>query len=193
MTPTIVEREEFEALLRPVLPFAFRYAVRLAGERDSGMDLVQDASVAAYRAFHQFARGSNFKAWYLRILTNRFYQAHRERSRAPLVEMEEAPELYLYRQARRLGVPMAGDPSAFVLAKTDGDAICDALDRLSDDYRAVAALHFSGELTYEECAQALDIPIGTVRSRLHRARRQLQVALWQIAEERGYAPSERTL
>ena len=192
MAPTIVEREEFEALLRPVLPLAFRYVVRLSGERESGMDLVQDASVAAYRAFHQFARGSNFKAWFLRILTNRYYQTCRERARTPLIDIEEAPELFLYRQARRLGVPTAGDPNAFLLAKVDGDAICDALDRLPDEYRAVAALHFSGELTYEECAQALDIPIGTVRSRLHRARRQLKVALWRIAEERGYVPEERT-
>ena len=156
------------------------------------MDLVQDASLAAFRAFRQFEAGTNFKAWYLRILTRRYLQTRRQAARRPTVALDDAPDLFLYRQAKRLGVAMAGDPSAFLMAKVDGDAACEALGRLPDAYRVVATLHFLGETTYEECAEILSVPIGTVRSRLHRARRLLQAALWQIAKERGYVPKETT-
>ncbi len=185
------ERTELEKLLRPVLDMAFRYAARLSGDREAAMDLVQDASVSAYRAFSQFESGTNFKAWFLRILTNRYFQTRRLESQFPLVALDDAPELYLYRQARRLGLPV-DDPAAFVMAKLDGDAACEALNRLPDEYRVVATLHFLSDATYEECALTLDIPIGTVRSRLHRARRLLQFALWGIAQERGFIPKENT-
>ena len=189
MPPPPARRDEFESLLRPVLALAYRYAVRLAGERETGMDLVQDASVAAFRAFDGFEAGSNFKAWYLRILTNRYFQVRRAR-RTPVVALDDAPELFLYLQAKRLGLPMEGDPAALVMGKADADSVCEALGRLPDEYRVVATLHFLGETTYEECAATLGIPVGTVRSRLHRARKLLQVALWRVGEERGYTPKE---
>jgi len=156
------------------------------------MDLVQDACLSAYRAFEMFERGTNFKAWFLKILTNRYYRTRQNEARSPLVSLEEAPELFLYLEAKRRGVPMEGDPAAFVLGKADGQMVCAALDRLPDEYRVVAVLHFLGETSYQECADALDLPIGTVRSRLHRARKLLQVSLWQIAEERGYVEKEET-
>lgn len=185
-------RTEFEALLKPVLGLAFRYAARLSGDRDAGMDLVQEASVAAFRSFHQFTIGTNFKAWFLKILTRLYYRTAQAATRAPSVPIEDVPELFLYFEAKRAGLSMKGDPTAALLGKADDDAICAALERLPDDYRVVAILHFLGETTYEECAATLEIPIGTVRSRLHRARKLLQVALWQIAEERGYVLAEKT-
>jgi RNA polymerase sigma-70 factor (ECF subfamily) len=181
-------RERFETLLRPVLPLAFRYAVRLAGDRDCAMDVVQDASVSAYRAFGQFRPGTNFKAWYLRILTNAYFLSRKSEVRSSAVPIDDVPELFLYRQVRRLGASTLEDPFESLLREVDGRAICEALDRLPDEYRAVATLHFLTEMTYEECAETLDAPIGTVRSRLHRARRLLQFSLWRIAEERGYVP-----
>lgn len=186
------KREEFEALLKPTLGLAYRYAVRLAGDADAGMDLVQDASVAAFRAFDQFESGTNFRAWFLKILTHRFYRTRQTQARMPSVPLEEAPELFLYLEAKRRGIAMTGDPAAFVLGKADGQMVSDALARLPDEYRVVAILHFLSEASYQECADTLDLPIGTVRSRLHRARKHLQVSLWQIAEERGYVGKEES-
>ena len=185
-----VERTKFEALLKPVLPMAFRYAYRLSGNRDSGMDLVQDASVMALRSFHQFEGGANFKAWYLRILTNRYYRTVQNEARTRSVRLDDVPELFLYLHAKRLGVPMEGDPTAFVFGEADNKLVCEALELLPDEYRVVATLHFLSEATYAECAEALDVPIGTVRSRLHRARKLLQMSLWGIAQERGYVAEE---
>ncbi len=190
MTTLQTDREKFEALLKPTLQPAYRYAVRLSGDRDAGMDLVQDASVAAYRAFHQFEAGTRFRAWFLRILTNLYFRTRKREARLPSVSLEEAPELYLYLRAKKLGVAMAGDPAEFVLGKADSEMVADALDHLPNEYRVVATLHFLSETTYQECADILELPIGTVRSRLHRARKLLQVSLWEIAEERGYIEKE---
>lgn len=189
-TSTTPHRESFEALLRPTLGLAYRYAVRLAGDRDGGMDLVQDATVAAFAAFHQFEPGTNFQAWFLRILTNRYYRTRQASARQSALNLDEVPELFLYSRAKRLGIPLEDDPLTALLGKVDGDAVCAALARLPDEYRIVATLHFLGETTYLQCAEALELPIGTVRSRLHRARKLLQIALWQIAEERGYVKEE---
>ncbi|MGV3617261.1 MAG: sigma-70 family RNA polymerase sigma factor [Fimbriimonas sp.] len=180
-----LQRAAFDAELSPVLCLAYRYAKRLVGSHDDAMDLVQDSAVSAFRAFHTYTPGTNFKAWFLRILTNRYYATHR--NRLATVALADAPELYLYDHAKQLGTPMEEDPAAHLLGKMDGEAIQAAIDRLPEEYRVVAVLHFLSEMPYEEIAHTLEVPIGTVRSRLHRGRKQLQVSLWQIAEERGYA------
>jgi len=189
----ITHREGFEGQLKPVLPLAYRVAVILLGDRDSAMDLVQEASVIAFRAFYQFETGTNFKAWFLRILTNKYFRMQRVNARFAHINLEEAPELFLYLSAKRLGIPMEGDPAGFILNQVDSEMILNALARLPEEYRMVASLHFISDLSYQDCADALGIAIGTVRSRLHRARRLLQVALWQIAEERGYVSSKGTV
>lgn len=183
------ERSEFEVLLRPVLGRAFQYAVRLSGDRDHGMDLVQDASVLAFRKFHQFREGTNFKAWFFKILTNVYYRDRQVSARMDVVPIEDAPDLFLYIQASKRGLQRSDNPAEFIFDKADGKMVCEALDRLPEAYRVVATLHFLSEMSYEECAEALDLHPGTVRSRIHRARRHLQVALWAIAEERGYVTS----
>lgn len=187
---TVEDRAQFESLLRPVLDLAYRYAYRLTLDRDAALDLVQDASVIAFGSFRQFEPESNFKAWFLKILTNRYYRSRQAAARVAIVNLEDAPDLFLYRQARKLGQPLRDDPAAFVLGQADAAMIDAAMSRLADEYRVVATLHFVSQMSYEECAQTLDIPVGTVRSRLHRARRHLQVSLWQIAEERGYVSPE---
>lgn len=177
-------RQAFEGLLSPVLELAYRYAYRLAGNRDDAMDLIQDASVAAFRGFKTFTPGTNFRAWFFKILTNRHYS--RPKAGRTNVSIEEAPDLFLYEKAKRDGVDFTDDPAAQVLGQMDSDQIQNAIDHLPEEYRVVAVLYFLSEMPYEEIAETLDIPLGTVRSRLHRARKMLQVSLWRIAEERGY-------
>jgi len=189
---SVTSKSEFEGYLRPVLPLAYRYAVRLANNRDEGMDLVQDASIIAFRSFHLFVPETNFRAWFLRILLHRFYRTRKREARQPSMALEDAPESYLYRQARRLGLAMADDPVNVLLGKADAQMVSAALARLPSEYQEVANLHFITEMSYAECAETLEVPIGTVRSRLHRARRLLQASLWEIAEERGYFPLQES-
>ena len=191
--PPASSRSDFEALLGPVLPMAFRYAVRLSKDRDVGLDLVQDASLSAFRSFHLFVPGTNFKAWFLKILLNHFYRTKERESRHASVPLVEAPESYLYIQARKLGLPMAGDPVETMLGRADYEMVSASLGRLPSEYQEVAILHFITEMSYAECSETLDVPIGTIRSRLHRARRLLQVSLWEIAEERGYFPTQESI
>ena len=106
----IPDREGFDGQLKPVLPLAYRVAVSLLGDRDSAMDLVQDASVLAFRAFYQFETGTNFKAWFLMILTNKYLRMQRVNARFVHINSEEAPELSLYLKAKRLGIPMDTSP-----------------------------------------------------------------------------------
>jgi RNA polymerase sigma-70 factor (ECF subfamily) len=179
------KRDRFESELNAIMELAYRYGLRLSGNADDAMDLVQDSTLLAFRAFDSYQAGTNFKAWFLRILTNRYFQNKRQ-ARMQTLSIDEAPDLFLYEQTKKAGVPVEDDPARWVLGKMDGELVQQALDKLPEDYRVVALLHFMSEMPYEEIAQTLDIPIGTVRSRLHRGRKLLQMSLWQIAQDKGF-------
>ena len=181
------EQQAFEAALAPALKAIYKAAYGLTRNRDEAEDLVQEAAVQAFRAFYTFQPGTNFKAWFIRILTNIFYNNYRKQQRQPqVVDIEDAPDLYLYTQAQNLKVHIrTDDPATLVLSRIDAATIEAALDMLPEEYRVVATMYFVDNFNYQEIADMLDIPIGTVRSRLHRARKLLQKALWELAEERG--------
>jgi len=178
--------EEFEALVVPVLDSAYRTALRLAGNQAAAEDLVQDAALLALRGFGSFRKGTNFKAWFFRILMNRFYSDYRRARRAGTpVDLEDTPELYLRSRAEAAGIIGPDDPADAVIDRIDTELAVAALDALPDEFRTAATLYFTQDFSYQEIADVLGVPIGTVRSRLHRARRLLQRTLWQVAEERG--------
>lgn len=124
---------------------------------------------------------------------HRFYRTRQSEERRSTVALADAPESYLYLQAKRIGLPMKSDPVEVILGKADAQMVSDALVRLPAEYRETATLHFVTEMSYAECAETLEVPVGTIRSRLHRARRLLQVSLWEIAEERGYVPAQESV
>jgi len=177
-------------LLRPLLERAYGLALRLLRNRADAEDLVQEAALAACRGFGTFQTGTNFKAWFFRILTNCYYYRHRrQRHEGPPVEFDETPELYLYSQTAELGLHQgAADPAQALLNRLDGDQIEGALQGLPHEYRLVSTLYFIEDFSYEEIAGILGIPLGTVRSRLHRGRKILQKLLWRVAVERGLVP-----
>lgn len=178
-----MERAKFEALLQPVLDVAYGYAYKLTGNAEDAMDLVQDASVQAYRSIGTFEVGTNFKAWFMKILTNKFYKSKaREARRGPSVSLEDAEDLFLYQEAGKAGVRNTADE---VLDKLDEETVQRAIDSLPEEFRVVCLLFFLNDFSYEEIAETAGIPIGTVRSRLHRGRKLLQKALWETAELRG--------
>ena len=186
------EGTTFEALLVPLLGQAYGVALHLTRNPADAEDLVQEAALLGCRGFKTFQQGSNFKAWFLRVLTNCFYSKYRrERSEPRTVELEDAPELYLYARTYEAGMhDQDSDPARALLSRMDAEQVAAALEALLDDYRVVATLYFLEDLAYHDIARILAIPVGTVRSRLHRGRKMLQKSLWQVALDQGLVPSK---
>ena len=184
---------DFETLLEEVLPSALKTATYLCRDADDAQDLVQDAAIQAFRQFDKFESGTNFKAWFLKVQHNCFLGRLRRDARRPQtvqVEDEETVEsLYLFEQTRG-GKGWGGDPAQNFVAQLEGDEVAAALRGLAPEFRAVCTLFFVHEMGYEQIAEVTETPLGTVRSRLHRGRRHLQKALWELAQERGLTETE---
>lgn len=187
-TMTLVQ-DDFEQLLRGALPRAYRYALHLTRNAADAEDLVQEASLAALRGFAGFEPGTNFVAWFMRIELNAFYSARRRaRSRpaAPLAEELEEEALDARRRAAGTGVEEE-DPARALLSRLDTEEVLAAIAALPEEFRVVAGLALEQDLGYEEIAAVVGCPVGTVRSRLHRARRLLKERLLHLAAEHGLA------
>ncbi len=180
----------FESLLVPLLPPAYGLALRMSRNREEAQDVVQESSLLAYRNFAQFQPGTNFKAWFFRIVTNCFLSRCRKRKSEPvMVDLEDAPEIYLFTQAQAGGMLEGdADPASSLLARMDSEQVAAAIAALPEEYRVVCVLYFMEDLAYQDIAGILEVPMGTVRSRLHRGRRMLQKALWHLAVEEGIVP-----
>jgi RNA polymerase sigma-70 factor (ECF subfamily) len=179
-------RAEFEALLEPHRRQIFNSALRLTRNQDDAEDLAQDVIVRAYTAFHQFQRGTNFKAWLFRILTNTYINEYRRRMRAPsMVALEDVS----FETELEVSLEQA-DPSTLpeeaVLSKVFDEEVETALKELPEEFRVVVILSDLQEFSYQEISRMLKIPIGTVRSRLFRGRRQLRDKLADYARRRGF-------
>ncbi len=179
--------ETFESLFAGCVGTAYGVARRLTRSQADAEDLVQDAAFLAHRAFASFTPGTNFRAWFLKILMNAYYsRRRREKSRPVTSDLDDTPDLYIYARSGEAGFPTQGpDPAAQLLDKLGTERIVAAINRLPEEYRIVSTLYFMEDLSYEEIARVLQCPVGTVRSRLHRGRKMLQKALWQVAEEDG--------
>ncbi|MGH7617054.1 MAG: sigma-70 family RNA polymerase sigma factor [Gemmatimonadaceae bacterium] len=174
----------FESHLYPLLDSAYRTAMSLTRHRADAEDLLQDAALNALRGFGGFIPGTNFRAWFFRILRNAFLT----RTRASWVvlgygTLDDVTELPL-----AAGIAAwhqsSGDDSS-VLARIASEQVASALAQLPEEHRSVATLYFIEERSYQEVADLLGIPLGTVRSRLHRARKALRSRLSRLAEDHG--------
>ncbi len=190
-----VSDQEFEALLIDMLEPAYRLGFRLTNDKQDAEDLVQEAALRAFRFRHTFQRGSRFKAWSYRIVINQFYTGTRRKrnTTTSLDELTDAHEIFLYSRSAEAGLlrPDA-DPAAGVVSRMAEDDVARALATLPDEFRTVSTLYFIDDLSYREIADILGVPIGTVRSRLHRGRHMLQKQLWHVAEELGIVPAPAT-
>lgn len=184
---------QFETLLAPIVGSAYGVAFRLTGNRDDAQDLVQDAALRAFAAFETFEPQTHFKAWFLRVLVNCHLNRARSASRRPqTVPLDDGEDALLFEAARREGLMARGvDPADALLARFDADLVAAALSELPDDFRVVATLFLLEEMSYEEIALIMECPVGTVRSRLHRGRKLLQKALWELARERGLVAAHK--
>lgn len=185
-TRSTASTRDFEALLKGVLEVAFGVAYHLTHSRDDAEDLVQEAALQAFRNFHQFQPGTNFKAWYLRILTHCCFALYRKRKRQPQISLEDASALHLNLASQGAGFGATHrDPATLVISRLGEERVSRAIGELPEEFRVVCTLYFMNDASYQEIAEMLDCPVGTVRSRLHRGRRMLQKALWCLAEEEG--------
>ena len=180
--PELEGRYEREVL--PLLPEMYAAALRLTRNPSDAEDLVQETFLRAYRGFAGFRAGTNLRAWMHRILMNTFINSYRKRQREPqTLSEDEVPEWYLYERM----APGSAEASAEteVLDAMPDEDVQAALDSLPDQFRLAVLLADVEGFSYKEIAEILDIPIGTVMSRLHRGRKALEKALWEAMTDRG--------
>jgi RNA polymerase sigma-70 factor (ECF subfamily) len=169
------------------MPSLYTAALRMTRNPADAEDLVQETYLKAYRAFHTFQEGTNLKAWLYRILTNTFINSYRSKKRKPdQSDIDDVEELYLYRRLGGLEAAAAGRSAEDEVLDhfTEGDVKA-AIESLPENFRMAVLLADVEGFSYKEIADILDIPIGTVMSRLHRGRRALQKALFEFGMERG--------
>ncbi|GIV36578.1 MAG: RNA polymerase sigma factor RpoE [Cyclobacteriaceae bacterium] len=160
------------------------FAYRLTLDPDDANDLVQDTYLKAYRFIDSFEKGTNAKAWLFRILKNSFINDYRKRSKEPSkIDYQEVESYYNSEDVNRQITP---DLRVDAVKDMIGDEISNALNSLDVDFRTVIILCDLEGFKYDEMAKILDIPIGTVRSRLHRARNLLKEKLSDYARKMGY-------
>jgi RNA polymerase sigma-70 factor, ECF subfamily len=177
-------RARFERDVLPMLPNLYSAALRLTRNPADAEDLVQEAYLRAYRGFGGFAEGTNVRAWMYRILTNTFINAYRKRQREPVtVQDDEIQDWYLYDKLGKTGVESSAESE--VLDRIPDEDVQRALEALPEGFRMAVLLADVEGFSYKEIAEILDVPIGTVMSRLHRGRKALQKALWETVRERG--------
>ena len=182
------EEERYRIFDREFMPHInsmYNFAFRLTMDEDEANDLVQDTYLKAFRFINSFETGTNAKAWLFRILKNSFINDYRKKTKEPnKVDYQEVESYYDSEEAA--GTDQTTDLRIEAVQELLGDEIANALNSLPVDFRTVIILCDVEGFTYEEMAKILDIPIGTVRSRLHRARMLLKDKLKSYASSMGY-------
>ncbi|HEY8830091.1 MAG TPA: sigma-70 family RNA polymerase sigma factor [Candidatus Limnocylindria bacterium] len=178
--------DPFETEALSFLDALYRTGLRMTRSEAEAEDLVQETYIRAFRFRHQFTPGTNLKVWLFRILTNTFINQYRRKAARPdTTELDDVEESILYRHMRDVSPGSASpDPEAELIDNTLSSEVKDALEALPEKFRTTLLLDVEG-FSYKEIAEVLDIPIGTVMSRLHRGRKFLQKRLYDLARDRG--------
>ena len=183
----MANQAEFADLAMEYMPALYSAALRMTRNPSDAEDLVQETYLKAYRAFGGFEAGSNLKAWLYRILTNTYINTYRAKKRRPeIADVEDVEDLYLYRRLsgdQPTGLGRSAEDVA--LDRFTDDDVKSAIESLPDSFRIAVLLADVEGFSYKEIAEIMDVPIGTVMSRLHRGRRALQKALGEYGLERG--------
>jgi len=184
---TARRQQQFTEQAMEFMPSLYTAALRMTRNTADAEDLVQETYLKAYRAWDSFQQGTNLKAWLYRILTNTFINRYRSKKRRPdETDLDEIEDLYLYRRLGGLEAAQTGrsaeDEVMDLFTETDVKA---AIEALPENFRMAVLLADVEGFSYKEIAEILDIPIGTVMSRLHRGRKALQRALVDFGTQRG--------
>ncbi|SMO58903.1 sigma-70 family RNA polymerase sigma factor [Gracilimonas mengyeensis] len=178
------KQQDFDEEIIPHMDALYNFALRLTSDPNDAEDLVQDTIVKAYRFFSSYEKGTNAKAWMFRILKNSFINNYRKNSKKPAeVDYDEVSPYYESVRAERTET---SDLESLMFREMMDDDLSNALTQLPEDFRTVVLLCDVEGYTYEEIANMLDVPIGTIRSRLHRGRNLLKTELLEYAKKRGF-------
>ena len=183
----MADQQDFAKQAMEYAPQLYSAALRMTRNPADAEDLVQEAYLRGFRSFHTFQEGTNLRAWLFRILTNAYINNYRAKQRRPQEsDLGEIEDLYLYRRlgAMETAAAAMSAEEQFLDLFTD-DEVKQALEDLPDNFRLPVLLADVEGFAYKEIAEMLDIPIGTVMSRLHRGRKAMQRALYEYAEARG--------
>jgi len=176
--------EEFDSIVISQSAALKSFALKMTNDEDEAEDLLQDTLLKAFRFFDKFEKGTNAKAWLFQIMKNTFINNYRKTSKEPYkVDYEDVQNFYETVKADEVKTQhFRGDAFSDIL----DDELTDALSKLPDDFRTIVFLSDIKGYSYEEIANFVDCPIGTVRSRLHRARKMLYSLLYNYAYDKGF-------
>jgi RNA polymerase sigma-70 factor (ECF subfamily) len=179
-----IQRFQRDAL--PLLDSLYGGALRMTRNPADAEDLVQETMLRAYRSFDSFEPGTNLKAWLFRILTNAYINTYRKKQREPQkVSADEIEDFDLYQELKGHDPQFQETPETIVLDSLVDSDILEAIEELPEQFRLAVMLSDVEDFSYAEMAEIMDVPMGTVMSRLHRGRKALQKRLWELAREKG--------
>ena len=176
--------KEFEQQALPHMEILYNYALRLTGGPDDARDLLQETFLKAYRFWDKFEQGTNLRAWLFRIMKNTYINLYRKEVKEP--DKVDYDEIESYYNIIRDESSDDNDLQEKIFGQLLDDDVSKALEVLPEEFRTVVILCDIEGLSYEEIAEFLQIPVGTVRSRLHRGRKLLYTRLYDYAKERGF-------
>ena len=188
-------KEQFTSDAMQYAPQLFSTALRMTRNRSDAEDLVQETYIKGWRSFHTFQEGTNLRAWLFRIMTNTYINKYNAQKRKGTeVELDDVEELFLY---KRLGSidqsQLSSSAEDQMLDLFTDDEVKNALESLPEDFRIPVLLSDVDGFAYKEIAEMLEIPIGTVMSRLHRGRKAMQKMLYEYARDRGLIVEPETV
>ncbi len=186
------DHAEFERVAMPHADALYGAALRMTRDSAQAEDLVQETLLRSYRFWHKFEPGTNVKAWLFRIQTNIFINRYRRHQTEQTVIDDREAEDLLNRYAAEESTYIPPDTREEFFRSVLSDDVMKALDTLPFDFRMAVLLADMHEFSYKEIADVLDCPVGTVMSRLHRARKLLQAQLVDYAVQEGILPSRDT-
>jgi RNA polymerase sigma-70 factor (ECF subfamily) len=180
-------REDFTHDAMQHAPQLFSTAMRMTRNRSDAEDLVQETFIKAWRSFATYQQGTNLRAWLFRIMTNTYINKYNAQQRKPSeTELDDVEEIFLY---KRLGAvdqsQLSQSAEDQMLSLFTDDEVKKALEELPDQFRIPVLMSDVEGFSYKEIAEILEIPLGTVMSRLHRGRKAMQKMLYEYAKERG--------
>ncbi len=183
----MADRATFVEDTEEFMPALYSHAMRLTRNAADAEDLVQETYLKAFRSYASFTTGTNLRAWLFRILTNSQINRYRAKQRRPEeTELDDVGDLYLYKKLAAPGTIGRSAEDELMDMFSEAEVVA-AMDSLPDNYRAAVLLADVEGFAYKEIAEMLDIPIGTVMSRLHRGRKALQRELYDFAVAHGLA------
>jgi len=187
MTVNMTTREDFTHDAMQHAPQLFSTAMRMTRNRSDAEDLVQETFIKAWRSFATYQQGTNLRAWLFRIMTNTYINKYNAQQRKPTeTELDDVEELFLYKRLGAVDQSQLSQSAADqMLSLFTDDEVKKALEELPDQFRIPVLMSDVEGFSYKEIAEILEIPLGTVMSRLHRGRKSMQKMLYEYAKERG--------